>query len=162
MALSALVHPSVGQSGLSHFTFLVGATRLYNPLCWSVGPSSPSLSIHPSHFTFVGFCGLWSHCSCPSDQVTSNIAPAHPHATGAAVYPALLNCKRFLHYCPCSIIRDCPAMYPAWFITAPAHMHIVFGLVLCIIRPIPTYRQSVLSSAETKINRLPMPRTNAS
>ena len=39
---------------------------------------------------FLGFCSLWLHCSCPSDQVTSNKAPAHPHATGVAVYPALL------------------------------------------------------------------------
>ena len=29
------------------------------------------------------------HHSCPNDQVTSNAAPAHPHATGVAVYPAL-------------------------------------------------------------------------
>ena len=37
----------------------------------------------------VGFCCLWLHCSCPSDQVTSKTAPAHPHATGVAVFPAL-------------------------------------------------------------------------
>ena len=35
------------------------------------------------------FCGLLPHCSCPSILVTSNIATAHPHATGIAVYPAL-------------------------------------------------------------------------
>ena len=59
----------------------------------SVRPSArPSVrpSIRPSHFTFLFFFGgLWPHCSCPSDQVTSNIAPAHLHATGVAVYPAL-------------------------------------------------------------------------
>ena len=38
---------------------------------------------------FLGFSGVWPHCSCPNDEVTSNIAPAHPHATGVAVYPAL-------------------------------------------------------------------------
>ena len=27
--------------------------------------------------------------NCPNDQVTSNTAPAHSHATGVAVYPAL-------------------------------------------------------------------------
>ena len=50
----------------------------------SVGPSVGS-----SHFTFLVFCGLWPHCSCPNDQVTSNTAPAHLHATGVAVYQAL-------------------------------------------------------------------------
>ena len=34
-----------------------------------------------------GFCGLWPHCSCPSDQVTSSTAPAHLHVTGVVVYP---------------------------------------------------------------------------
>ena len=29
------------------------------------------------------------HCSCPNGLVTSNMAPAHPHATSVAVYPAL-------------------------------------------------------------------------
>ena len=32
---------------------------------------------------------LWPHCSCPNGLVTSNMAPAHPHATSIAVYPAL-------------------------------------------------------------------------
>ena len=31
------------------------------------------------------------HCSCPNGLVTSNMAPAHPHATSVAVYPALFN-----------------------------------------------------------------------
>ena len=29
------------------------------------------------------------HCSCPNGLVTSNMAPAHPHATSVAVYTAL-------------------------------------------------------------------------
>ena len=49
-----------------------------------VGPS-----IRPSNTTFFGFCGLWPHSSCPNDEVTSNTAPAHPHATRVVVYPAL-------------------------------------------------------------------------
>ena len=52
-----------------------------------VGPS-----VHPSvrhTLLFLGFCGFWPHCSCPNDGVTSIMAPAHPHATGVAVYPAL-------------------------------------------------------------------------
>ena len=52
-----------------------------------VGPS-----IRPSHFTFFSvFCSLWPHCSCPNDQVTSNTAPAHLHATGVAVYLTLFS-----------------------------------------------------------------------
>ena len=62
-----------------------GATRLYNPLCRSV-----RRSVRPSHFTFLVSCGLWPYCSCPNDGVASNMAPAHPHATWVAVYPALL------------------------------------------------------------------------
>ena len=56
-----------------------------------VGPSvRPSVcwSVHHT-LLFFCFCGLWPHCSCPNDQVTTNTAPAHPHATGVAVYPAL-------------------------------------------------------------------------
>ena len=34
---------------------------------------------------------LWRHCSGQNGLVTSNMAPAHPHATGVAVYPALLS-----------------------------------------------------------------------
>ena len=57
----------------------------------SVGPSvRPSAGPSVRHtLLFLGFCVLWPHCSSPSDQVTSNTAPAHPHATGVAVYPAL-------------------------------------------------------------------------
>ena len=57
----------------------------------SVGPSV-RWSVRPSvrhTLLFLGFCGFWPHCSYLNDQVTSNTAPAHPHATGVAVYPAL-------------------------------------------------------------------------
>ena len=30
---------------------------------------------------FLGFCGFWPHCSCPSDRMTSGTAPAHPPPT---------------------------------------------------------------------------------
>ena len=57
-------------------------------------PRFVGLSVRPSLFLFFGgFCYLWPHCSCPNDEVTSNMAPAHPHATGAAVYPALLHLR---------------------------------------------------------------------
>ena len=45
-------------------------------------------SVH--HTNFLGFCGLWPHCSCQNFQVTSDTAPAHSHATGVAVNTALL------------------------------------------------------------------------
>ena len=52
----------------------------------SVGPSVTLL--------FFGFCGLWPHCSCPNYAVTSSMTPAHPHATGVAVYAALFKKKQ--------------------------------------------------------------------
>ena len=51
---------------------------------WSVGRSVG----HTLLFFMILF--LWPHCSCPNGLVTSNMAPAHPHATSVAVYPALL------------------------------------------------------------------------
>ena len=36
-----------------------------------------------------------------------------------AVYPALLNSERFLHYCSCQIVRDWIALYPALFLFNP-------------------------------------------
>ena len=60
----------------------------------------PALSARPSvcptvrpsvHHTllFLVICGVWPHSISPNEEVTSIIAPAHPHATGVAVYPAL-------------------------------------------------------------------------
>ena len=71
--------------------FLVACTRLYNPLCWSV-PLLVRWSVRHILF-FSGFCGLWPHRSCPNDIVISNTAPAHPHATGVAVYLALFQMR---------------------------------------------------------------------
>ena len=63
--------------------FLVACTRLYTPLCRSVGRSV-------GHTTFFMIFILGPYCSGPNGLVTSNMAPAHPHATLVAVYPALL------------------------------------------------------------------------
>ena len=49
-------------------------------VCPSVG-----LSVRQS----VTLLLFWPQSSCPNNQVTSNMALAHPHATGVAVYPAL-------------------------------------------------------------------------
>ena len=71
------------RTDFQKLTFLVACTRLYNPLCplvgWSVG--------HALRFFMILFLG--PHCSCPRCLVSSNMAPAHPHATSVAVYPTL-------------------------------------------------------------------------
>ena len=54
---------------------------------WLVGPSV-RWSVRHTLLVF-GFCSFWPHCSCPNNLVTSIMAPAHPHATSVAVYPAL-------------------------------------------------------------------------
>ena len=64
---------------------LVACTRLYTPLCLSV-----HLSIGRSNFTFFMIFIFGPYCSSPNGLVISNMAPAHPHATWIAVYPALL------------------------------------------------------------------------
>ena len=74
---------------LSRF-FFVACTRLNNPLCPSVG----RLVCHTLLFFMILFLG--PHCSCPRCLVTSNMAPAHPHATSVAVYPALFFFKNFV------------------------------------------------------------------
>ena len=62
------------------------ATRLYSPLCrsvgWSVGP----------FLLFRRFWAFWAYCSCPDALLSfSSTAPAHLHATRVAVYPALFD-----------------------------------------------------------------------
>ena len=75
-------------------TLLVTCYATLHPAL-SVHPSVCLLvcrSVHPSvchTLLFLRFCGFWPHCSCPKGLVTSIMAPAHPHATGVAVYPAL-------------------------------------------------------------------------
>ena len=62
----------------------------FSPMLRYSTPCFVGRSVGPSvRHTLLFFCGLWPHCSCPNDQVTSKTAPAHPHATGVAVYPAL-------------------------------------------------------------------------
>ena len=77
--------------------FLVACTRLYTPLCPSVG-----WLVGRSHFTFFMISIFGPYCFSPNGLVISNMAPAHPHATSVAVYPALffyvLTCYWFLSY----------------------------------------------------------------
>ena len=77
--------------------FLVACYATLHPAL-SVCPSvlwSVRRSVRLTRFIFLlfFFCSIWHHCSCPNDEVTSITAPAHPHATGLAVYPALLIIK---------------------------------------------------------------------
>ena len=54
----------------------------------------PALSVRPSvghTLLFFMILFLWPHCTCPHGLMTSDMAPAHPHATSVAVYPALLS-----------------------------------------------------------------------
>ena len=57
---------------------------------WSV---SRSVGWLVTFYFSLRSCNLWPHCSCPNALVTQNMAPAHPHATGVAVYPTLFFSK---------------------------------------------------------------------
>ena len=71
-------------------SFLVACYATLQPAL-SVRPSiRPPVSPSVPLYIFLGFCDFRLHCSCPNDWVTSITAPTHPHATGVAVYPALL------------------------------------------------------------------------
>ena len=78
--------------------FLVADTRLYTLPCRSVG-RLVRWSVRPSvTLSFFGVYGrFWGYCPCPTAWLVNFItAPAHPHATGAAVYTALLYSKPLL------------------------------------------------------------------
>ena len=91
----APAHPHATSGAMYPALFLDASTHLFKRLCPSICPSvgpsvGPSVHLLVRHtLLFLGFCGVWLHCGCLSDWVTSNTAPAHLHATGVAVYPAL-------------------------------------------------------------------------
>ena len=74
------------EAVISSCCFLVACTRLYNPLCSSVGRSVTLYFL----FMFLFLWLLLPKWSCDLKYM----APAHPHATLVAVYPALLNNKK--------------------------------------------------------------------
>ena len=85
-----------------------------------------------SHFTFFNVFFLWPYCSCPTALVSSNMAPAHPHATGVAVYPALFIALLKLF--------NCNFIYAEiWFLfyqdagCHPSHLKIFFYGVIQVI-----------------------------
>ena len=73
--------------------FYSHATQLYTLLCRSVGRSvSWSVGRLVPFLLFRRFWAFWAYGSCPDALVTfSSTAPAHPHATRVAVYPALFS-----------------------------------------------------------------------
>ena len=81
----------------------VACTRLSYPLCPSV-PRSVRWSVHPSKLLFFCVHGRFlQYCSCPNAWLTFFItAPAHLHATWAAVYPAWFSIKNSYYTLGCS------------------------------------------------------------
>ena len=82
---------NIDISLINRFTGLSVCVRLFvrPSVRLSVCPSV-RLSVRPS-ITLLFRC-LWDflpHFSCTNAPLTSSMAPAHPHATGVAVYPAL-------------------------------------------------------------------------
>ena len=75
-------------SYVTPFFFRSRATRLYTPLC----PSIRRL-VHPFvKLYFFGVYGWFSHyCSCPNAWFAYFNAPARPHTTWVAVYPAIFS-----------------------------------------------------------------------
>ena len=81
-------HSFVIKTILNSFSCVL---RVSTPCCWSVRPLVRQ-SVRPLvHHTllFWRLWGFWLCCSCRNAPLTSIMAPAHPHATRVAVYPAL-------------------------------------------------------------------------
>ena len=104
---------------------------------------------------------LWPHCSCPNGLVTSNMAPAHPHATSVAVYPALFLSQfmRLFLTIRTDIARKFGLHYGAdlWtfqfisFIYIKLYRYIFLGFFLSIIhRPNQILRKSATDSVYFK------------
>ena len=78
------------EEGISFVPVLVACYATLHPALsvrLSVRPYVGPSVRHTLLFRRLWF--FWLYCSCPNAQLTSNMAPAHPHATGVAVYPAL-------------------------------------------------------------------------
>ena len=91
--------------------FLVACTRLYNPLCPSVGRLVGRSVGHTLLFFMILL--LWPPCSCPNSLVTSKMAPAHLHATSVAMYPALFS-DNLLCQSVGPSVRQCNARKANW------------------------------------------------
>ena len=99
---------------IHHFiglNFQSRATRLYTPLCPSVG------RLVGPHFTFFMFLRSLASPLLPKCSSNSITAPAHPHATEVAVYPALFlsTCGRQLRrFCFFECIGSIPLFLLVW------------------------------------------------
>ena len=95
---------------------------------WSVGRAGGR-----SRFTFFMILFLWPYCQCLNGLVTSNMAPAHQHATSVSVYPALFCClSRSVSKCwdaflgaPCSVSKP-----KKWILNAILFRNDFFGHLL--------------------------------
>ena len=83
---------------------------LYNLLCPPVG------WLVTLYFFMILF--LWPHCSCPNGLMTSNMAPAHPHATSVAVYPSPIPSPTH-KFCSCPSFSPSFTQISVSFITKP-------------------------------------------
>ena len=97
--MHATLHPAlsvgwlVGWSVTLYFFFInsFSFSRFLSRVHATLHPAlSVGWSVSRSHLTFFMIFIFGPHCSCPNSLVTSNMAPAHPHATLVAMYPAFL------------------------------------------------------------------------
>ena len=89
-----MVQPETQRHGdllTRSFYFQSRATRLYTQLCPFVG------RLVGPHFTFFMFLRSLASLLLAKCFSNSNTAPAHPHATEVAVYPALFFSSIFLN-----------------------------------------------------------------
>ena len=73
-------------------TFLAACYATLHPALSVRRSVRPSVRLSVRHtLLFRRLWGFWLYRSCPNAPLTLNMAPAHPHATGVAVYPALFS-----------------------------------------------------------------------
>ena len=74
--------------------------------------------VTPARKMRFGFDHMFSH---PTLHLAMLVGPSvRPSVCLPSVRRSVtfLNCERFLHHCPCPIVRNCPAVYPALFFLA--------------------------------------------
>ena len=115
------VGPSVGPSIRVSFFGITGGFCITAPaqmlglaffITAPAHPHATSVAVHPAFFFFLVTVTL----VCRS--VRWSIGPLVRWSFGPSVRRSVsfLNCKQFLHYCPCPTVRDAGAVYPALFL----------------------------------------------
>ena len=106
--------------------------------CYATLHPALSVGLSVCHtLLFLWFFFLGPHCSCPNDLVTSILAPAHPHATGVAVYPALFFIKPY--YCVSTTnVSESPhfVICRRWMENATENAGVFFGPSFSTNRPV--------------------------